>query len=344
MNKAYPNEHIPSTTRVEEILEGIGGQKILVLGDIMLDEYWWGNVSRISPEAPVPVVEVLSEEVKLGGAANVALNLKTLGDEPILVGIVGDDSNADRLKKVLRRHYLAENGILVEPKRKTTVKTRIIAHSQQVVRTDRETASEISDKSALKLVNFIRKNIKQIQGIIISDYGKGVITLKLLGEVIKLARQNKVFIAVDPKETHFMNYKGVSLITPNHHEAGFVSGKKIKDDKTLEEVGWWIMKKLQTDSVLITRGEKGMSLFEKGSSQRNNSLAHFPTVARKVFDVTGAGDTVISTLVSCYTAGATLKEAAGVANHAAGIVVGELGTAQVTKKQIWEDFNSYHLS
>ncbi|OGC79816.1 MAG: hypothetical protein A2145_07230 [candidate division Zixibacteria bacterium RBG_16_40_9] len=342
MENRYKLTDAPSIARVEEILSQIGGQRILVLGDIMLDEYWWGNVSRISPEAPVPVVEVLSEEVKLGGAANVALNLKILGDEPILVGIVGDDDNANRLTRVLKKNHILNIGLQVEPKRKTTVKTRIIAHSQQVVRTDRETSSEISDKSVLKLVNFIRKNIKQIQGIIISDYGKGVITLKLLGEVIKLARQNKVFIAVDPKETHFMNYKGVSLITPNHHEAGFVSGKKIKDDKTLEEVGWWILKKLQTDSVLITRGEKGMSLFERGSSHRKNSMAHFPTVARKVYDVTGAGDTVISTLVSCFTAGATLKEAAGISNHAAGIVVGELGTAQVTKKQIWEDFNSYH--
>ncbi len=333
---------VPSVARVEEILSNIGRQRILVLGDVMLDEYWWGNVSRISPEAPVPVVEVLSEELKLGGAANVALNLRILGDEPVLVGICGADSNADRLRKVLRRDHLPDDGIMVEPGRKTTVKTRVIAHSQQVVRTDRETSSEISDKSVLKLINFIRKNIKQIQGIIISDYGKGVITLKLLSEVIKLARQNNVFLAVDPKETHFMSYRGVSLITPNHHEAGFVSGKKIKDDKTLEEVGWWIMKKLSTDSVLITRGERGMSLFEKGSSVGRNSVAHFPTVARKVFDVTGAGDTVISTLVSCYTAGASLKEAAAISNHAAGIVVGELGTAQVTKKQIWEDFNSYH--
>src|SRR5574341_629750 len=341
MENRYKLTDAPSVARVEEILSDIGGQRILVLGDIMLDEYWWGNVSRISPEAPVPVVEVLSEEVKLGGAANVALNLKILGDKPILAGVCGDDSNSVRLKKVLKKNHLSEKGIVIEPRRKTTVKTRVIAHSQQVVRTDRETSSEISDKSVLKLVDFVRKNIREIQAVIISDYGKGVITLKLLREVIRLARQNKVFLAVDPKETHFMNYRGVSLITPNHHEAGFVSGRKIKDDKTLEAVGWWILKKLQTDSVLITRGEKGMSLFERGKAPRANSLAHFPTVARKVFDVTGSGDTVISTLVSCYTAGATLKEAAAIANHAAGIVVGELGTAQVTKKQIWEDFNSY---
>ncbi|MDP3025876.1 MAG: D-glycero-beta-D-manno-heptose-7-phosphate kinase [candidate division Zixibacteria bacterium] len=330
-------KNIPAQ-RLQQIFSNLGGHKILILGDLMLDEYIWGNVTRISPEAPVPVVEVMDESVKLGGAANVALNVKTLGDIPLLVSIVGNDKNGEKLKELLAGAEISSQGIFVDAARRTTAKTRIIAHSQQVVRADRENTEELSLDLTLRLVDFIKIKIKEekISAILISDYGKGMISLKLLNEVISLARENNIFISVDPKETHFMNYKRVSIITPNHSEAGFAYGKRIKDEKSLEEVGWGLLEKLETEALLITRGEKGMSLFEK-----NRMLTNFPTVAKEVYDVTGAGDTVISAFTSAYSAGASLKEAALISNHAAGIVVGELGTAQVTKEKLYQDLKNY---
>jgi len=310
----------------------------LILGDVMLDEYLWGNVNRISPEAPVPVVEIVDESLKLGGAANVALNVQTLGDVPVLVGVVGKDKNGERLKEILANSRILSQGIFADQTRQTTFKTRIIAHSQQVVRADRETTEELSSDLTFRLVDFIKKKIKEekISALLISDYGKGVISLNLLKEVISLAKENNIFISIDPKETHFMNYKRVSLITPNHSEAGFAYGKRIKDEISLEEVGWGLLEKLEVESLLITRGEKGMSLFEK-----NRTLTHFPTVTREVYDITGAGDTVISAFTCAFAAGASFKEAALISNHAAGIVVGELGTAQVTKEELYQDLKDY---
>jgi rfaE bifunctional protein kinase chain/domain len=189
---------------------------------------------------------------------------------------------------------------------------------------------------AERIIDFVKKKIKEISGLIISDYGKGAITLKLLSELIELCRKNHIFIGVDPKETHFLNYKKVSLITPNHNEAAFVYGKKIKDENILEEVGWGLLDRLEAEAILITRGEKGMSLFEK-----DKSLTHFPTRAKKVYDVTGAGDTVISTFTCAFAAKASYKESALLSNHAAGIVVGEIGTAQVTKHQLSEELKNF---
>ena len=324
--------------RLEQIFSRLGTHKILILGDVMLDEYIWGNVTRISPEAPVPVVEVMDESVKLGGAANVALNVKTLGDIPLLVSTVGKDKNGERLKELLAGSGISSQGIFVDENRRTTAKTRIIAHSQQVVRADRENTEELSLDITSHLVDFIKQEIRQdkISALLISDYGKGVISFDLLNKVISLAKDNGVFISVDPKETHFMNYKKVSIITPNHSEAGFAYGKRIRDEKSLEEVGWGLLERLEAEALLITRGEKGMSLFEQ-----NRTLTNFPTVAKEVYDVTGAGDTVISALTSAYSAGANLKEAALISNHAAGIVVGEIGTAQVTKEQLYRDLKNY---
>ena len=327
-----------SAQRLEQIFSQIGGHRILILGDLMLDEYIWGNVSRISPEAPVPVVEIMNESLKLGGAANVALNVKALEDVPLLVGVVGKDRNSERLKEILNNSRISSQGVFLDENRQTTVKTRIIAHSQQVVRADRENTDELSTDMAFKLIDFIKKKIiaEKISALLIADYGKGVISLNLLNEVINFATENNIFISVDPKETHFMNYQRVSLITPNHNEAGFAYGKRIKDDKSLEEVGWGLLERLETEALLITRGEKGMSLFE-----RNRMLTHFPTVAKKVYDITGAGDTVISAFTCAFASGASLKESALISNHAAGIVVGELGTAQVTKEELYQDLKNY---
>ncbi len=322
--------------RFDRIFADWGGHRILVLGDVMLDEYLWGNVSRISPEAPVPVVEIIKESTKLGGAANVALNVQSLGDEPILVGVIGDDRNSERMIGALRDAGITTEGIFADKSRRTTVKTRVIAHNQQVVRADRENTEEISEKLEGIILDFVKKKIHEIGGVIVSDYGKGVITYHLLSELIELCRRGEVFVAVDPKETHFMNYQQVSLITPNHHEAGFAYGKRIKDETTLEEVGWGLLEKLNVEALLITRGEKGMSLFES-----NRMLTHLPTRAKKVYDVTGAGDTVISAFTSAFSAGANYKESALISNHAAGIVVGEVGSAQVTKEELVNDLKDF---
>ncbi len=322
--------------RFNQIFSQWGKHKILILGDVMLDEYLWGNVSRISPEAPVPVVEILDESIKLGGAANVALNIKALGDEPILVGVIGNEKNGERMKETLNAAQISHEGIFTDETRQTTIKTRIIAHSQQVVRADRENSQEISLELTERIIDFIKKKMGEVSALIISDYGKGMITLSLLSELIDLCRKNHIFLAVDPKETHFLNYKRVSLITPNHNEAAFAYGKKIKDENILEEVGWGLMDKLETEAMLITRGELGMSLF-----QRNRSLTHFPARAKKVYDVTGAGDTVISTFTCAFAAKASFKEAALISNHAAGLVIGEIGTAQVTKNQLTEELKNF---
>jgi rfaE bifunctional protein kinase chain/domain len=322
--------------RAEKIFSDLGSHQIMILGDVMLDEYMWGNVSRISPEAPVPVVEVFEETTKLGGAGNVALNISALEDIPILVGVIGDDLNGEKLKTELSRQKISVEGIIKDRARKTTTKTRIIAQQQQVVRADREDTEEISQDTQALILDYLRKKIDGLKGIIISDYGKGVVTFDLLTRVISLAKKNNVIVGVDPKETHFMNYKEVTVITPNHHEASFVAGKRIKDEKSLEEVGWKLLNDLKAESLLITRGKEGMSLFEK-----DNSLTHFPTRAKKVFDVTGAGDTVISTFVSALASGADFKEASFLSNHAAGIAVGELGAAQVTKKQLYQEVKGF---
>jgi rfaE bifunctional protein kinase chain/domain len=311
--------------RIDKITANIGKASILILGDIMLDEYLHGTVSRISPEAPVPVVEIHDEYWRLGGAANVANNIIAVGDQPLLLGVVGEDEASIKLSQHLKTNNISPEHLINDGTRRTTIKTRIIAHSQQVVRADREDATEISEEIQAKILNRFHSLIDHVNAVIISDYGKGVITASLLEKVIPLCRSKRVFIAVDPKDTHFFSYKKVSIVTPNHFEAGFVAGRRIKNDEDLRQVGKDLLARLESDSLLITRGHKGMALFNA-----NGDVEYFPTVARKVFDVTGAGDTVISSFVSAVVAGATLHEAAEIANCAAGVVVGEIGTAAVS--------------
>jgi len=325
-----------SPKRLSKIFKNLGKTRVLIVGDVMLDCYLWGTVDRISPEAPVPVVSIQKETWTLGGAANVANNLRKLEVEPILIGVAGNDDNSLRLQSLLRKWKISSSYLVTTNRRPTTLKTRIIAHSQQVVRADREETKEVSERTQEKILETFGKNLNKANAVIISDYGKGVITYRLLSEIIDLARRKGLFIAVDPKESHFINYKGVSIITPNHHEAAFAYRKKIVDERSLETVGWGLMQLLELESVLITRGEKGMSLFETG-----RKVTHLPTVAKEVYDVTGAGDTVIATLVAAKSAGATLLEAAKIANYAAGIVVGEVGTAQVMKEELYSHIISF---
>ncbi len=322
--------------QIEKITGNIGKARILILGDIMLDEYLYGSVSRISPEAPVPVVEINDEQLRLGGAANVANNIAALGDSPCLLGVVGEDEAAVKLSQLLKAKDISREYLVNDSYRRTTMKTRVIAHSQQVVRADREDAVELSPEIEKLVMERFTSLLGYISGVIISDYGKGVITASLLDKVIPACRAKGIFVAVDPKESHFFRYKKVSVVTPNHHEAGFVAGRRIKTDNDLQEVGRMLLAKLESDSILITRGEKGMALF-----LANGEIEYIPTVARKVFDVTGAGDTVIASLVSAVAAGASLKEATIISNCAAGIVVGEIGTATVSSEQLKNEVKRY---
>ena len=313
---------------MKDLFKKFGKTGVLVLGDLMIDQYIWGRVKRISPEAPVPVVEVTEENLLLGGAANVAHNVLSLGGRVFIAGTVGKDDTGNILINKLRESGFNTDGVIKDGKRPTTVKTRVIANNQQVVRFDREEKTEIQQSTLLLLLEYVRSCLPKIKGIVISDYCKGLITKKLVKTLQELVGR-KIFIAVDPKIGHFDYYRGVDLITPNTNEASFAAGIDISDNKTLISAGNLLIKKLQCGSVAITRGDEGMTLFEK-----NGSITHIPTCAQEVYDVSGAGDTVIATLTLCKAAGAPLSDAAIVANHAAGVVVGKIGTATVTQQDI----------
>lgn len=315
----------------QKIIRGFKDRHVLVIGDIILDHYIWGKVTRISPEAPVPVVEVTRESFLLGGAANVAHNIVSLGGRAAVIGINGQDIAGEALMNILMQRGVNCDGIFTE-NRPTTVKTRVIAHNQQVVRFDREDKKYVDGKILKGILGHINSVLLQYDAVIISDYQKGMISQGLIRDIVKKAKPKEMFISVDPKVGHFDFYKGVSLITPNVMEASSGSKIEIRDDKTLLKAGKSLMKKLSCKAVLITRGEQGMSLFEK------KKVTHIPTVARKVYDVTGAGDTVISAFTLAYASGARMEEAAMIANHAAGIVVAEVGTAVATADQIIESF------
>jgi len=321
-----------SLKKVKKIISKFGEARVLVVGDVMLDEFVWGSVSRISPEAPVPVVWVTKESVMPGGASNVANNLATLGAKTSISGIIGDDQKGKILMEELLKKGIDIGGLAPDEERPTTIKTRVIANHQQVVRIDKEKTAEISDKVLAKVTDFIYSRIKGVDAVIIEDYGKGLITPKLLKKVVPLARRLKKIVTVDPKEEHFSYYRGVTSLTPNRYEAQNAVNFKIKDDESLYKAGWAILNKLKCESVLITLGEQGMALFEKGARKP----LHISTIAQEVFDVSGAGDTVISVFTLSLCCGASMVEAAHIANCAAGIVIGKVGIAVVNKEELLE--------
>ena len=309
------------------ILREFRKKKILVIGDLILDRYIWGKVNRISPEAPVPIVEVTSEDFLLGGASNVTNNIVALGSHAAIAGVTGDDRAGDILMNLLNEKGIQLKGVF-RCSKPTTVKTRIIAHNQQVVRFDREDKDRLTGKVFGDLLDYIRHAIPDHDAVIISDYKKGVVSSELMKEVLKNSKPSHIFVSVDPKVGHFHLYKDVSLITPNLTEASTASGIEIKDNRSLLKAGATLLRKLSCDAVLVTRGEQGMSLFKK------DSVTDIPTVTKNVYDVTGAGDTVIAVFTLARVAGATLEEAAIIANHAAGVVVGKVGTAVATMKEL----------
>jgi rfaE bifunctional protein kinase chain/domain len=302
---------------------------VLVLGDIIMDEYIWGDVSRISPEAPVPVVDVRQETKMLGGAANVVNNIAALGGRAILCGVVGNDPTGEEIVERIQNLSLPIDGILKVPGRPSTIKTRIVAQSQQVVRFDRESRKTVDSEVLRRLLSFIEGTKDRVHAIVVSDYDKGMITGELMEGLRKLCRGSRIILGVDPKPKHFEYYGGIDVITPNHHEAGAFCGFQILDRESLVRAGAQIIEKLGCRSVLITQGKDGMTLFEK-----EGEITHIPTVARKVFDVTGAGDTVISAFCLALAAGMDLKSAATISNFAAGIVVGEVGTSAVKAEEL----------
>ena len=315
-----------------KIIEAFKGKRILVVGDIILDHYLWGKVERVSPEAPVPVVDVQRETHLLGGAGNVANNVASMGAKAVVAGIMGNDHRAEILVKLFAEKGVDASGVTAD-KRPTTVKTRIIAHNQQIVRVDREDTSYIGNAAFKRLTDFIRDNIDSCDAVIVSDYKKGVVTARMVRFLLARAKDRDIFIAVDPKVGHFSCYKGVSLITPNTKEASEGSGVIIRDERSLEKAARVLLSKLRLGALLITRGHEGMSLFAEGRAR------HIPTVARQVYDVTGAGDTVIAAFTLAQTCGAGLLNAAVIANHAAGIVVGIVGTAAPTPRELADSFD-----
>lgn len=331
---------------LKNIIKKFNQANILIIGDLILDEYIWGNAERISPEAPVPVVWADKREFIPGGAANVANNIRSLDGKVSIVGVIGQDKNADILLSELKKRKIDVKGVFVEPKRHTTVKTRILAGHQQIVRVDWEHTHSLPQELNKGILRFIEKNLDDFDAIIIEDYGKGVVNAELLEELVGLTERNKKIITVDPKEEHFQYYRGVTSMTPNRKELeNAIRNLKIKDttnrfkvnndrlftDKDIDSAAQQILKYLKLESVLVTLGEHGMQLFEK-----SGRVTHIPTVAQAVFDVSGAGDTVISTFTLGLCCGGTLLQAAHLANYAAGIVVGKVGTAVTTRKELSE--------
>jgi len=318
--------------RYLELLSGFSKTRILVIGDFILDQFVWGSVHRISPEAPVPVVNVQRESYMPGGSLNVANNIRTLGGTVYPCGVVGRDLEGRMLVKTMRREGIETGGVVYDPSRRTSLKTRVIAHSQQVVRFDREKTGEIARPEIKKIIRFLQQKIQSTDVVIVEDYGKGMIQPYLLKELLKLAKKYKKPIVVDPKEKHFSYYRGVTAITPNRNEAyGALENGAVARDYPIEEVGKKLLKKLNCQSVLITLGEDGMMLFEK-----SGRTTHIPTAAKEVYDVSGAGDTVIAVFACAMAAGAGMREAAVLSNFAAGVAVGKLGTATVSQDEIFQ--------
>jgi len=320
--------------KLESILKRFPRVRLLVVGDIMMDRSIFGKVSRISPEAPVPVIIAEAEDFSLGGAANVAHNIRSLGGTVSLCGILGNDENGGKIRGRIVEKGIQTEGIFFEQGRQTTVKTRIIAHHphyQQLVRVDRETTDHPKASTFRNLSKFLMEKMEDFDGVVFSDYGKGLLTRRLIQTIINRAKQSKKLIMVDPKVKNFFFFRGATVITPNTNEASEASRIPVTDQVSVEKIGRSLLKRLRCNALVITQGEKGMTIFE-----RDQRPYRVPTVAKEVYDVTGAGDTVIGTMALALGTGphVSVKDAASLANYAAGIVVGKVGTAIVSSQEL----------
>jgi D-glycero-beta-D-manno-heptose-7-phosphate kinase len=332
---------ILSVSRARQILNAATKTRVLVVGDVMLDQFIWGGVSRISPEAPVPVVDFERESFMPGGAANVARNLTALNVPAEIFGAIGHDDAARRLEKLLAEQRIGCGGLVANAARHTSVKTRIVAHKQQVVRIDRETRDGLDTKLTGRLIAGLKAKLPRAAAVIVGDYGKGVVTQPLLNEIKTLCRARGIWLSFDPKPVHNLNLSSLSLITPNRKEAFELANLPDETrnanplaDKNLMLVADRLLNELRPAVLLVTLGEQGMLLCQRGQKP-----FHIPTVAQEVFDVSGAGDTVIATFTLAIAAGASPLEAAILSNHAAGIVVGKIGTATSTPEELLASFN-----
>jgi D-glycero-beta-D-manno-heptose-7-phosphate kinase len=328
-----------NSERLQQILERASQRRLLVVGDLMLDEFVWGKVGRISPEAPVPVVEVSGESFYPGGAANVARNLREFTGNVAVVGMIGRDRGGDQLRQLLADQKIDTSACSVAADFPTIVKTRIIARQQQVVRVDREKVLAPNERQIDSVVACVKKMLPEIDGIIFEDYGKGFLAEKLVSGIVAPARARKKIIAADPNPRNNIPWRGLSVVKPNRSEAFHAAGIPLQEsdagNKALKKVGAALLQKWRADLVLITLGEEGMMLF-----QRNQKPHHAATKARQVFDVSGAGDTAIALFTLALCSGATPLEAAEIANHASAVVVGKLGTATVSPDELHKSFEN----
>ena len=320
--------------RLVEIISNFRKVRMAVVGDLMLDDYIIGTVDRISPEAPVPVVSVKEERFVLGGAGNVINNLATLGVKTFCYGVIGDDTDGDRLKKSLKLLGVNAEGVIRSEDRPTIVKRRVLGGNQQLLRIDWEDPTNINEILEDSILDNLKKNIENIDAIILSDYDKGVLTERVAKEIIKLARKYNKIVTVDPKPSNIMIYFRASSMTPNRKEA--YESAKLPKKTDIDIVGKTLRDNLQLDNLLLTRSEEGVSIYTE------DSVTNIPTFAKEVYDVTGAGDTVISVYTLSKAAGATWEEAARIANTAAGVVVGKIGTSTATKEEILDFYNDIY--
>jgi D-beta-D-heptose 7-phosphate kinase/D-beta-D-heptose 1-phosphate adenosyltransferase len=326
--------------RLEQILDHAASRRITVIGDLMLDEFVWGKVGRISPEAPVPVVEVTKESFYAGGAANVARNLREFVDRVAIIGRFGKDRSGQQLQELLARQEIDTSNAIEDESFRTILKTRIIARNQQVVRVDREQFSTLSSPQIQQVVAAAQNDILQTDAVIFEDYGKGFLSTEMVSQIADSARSAGKIVAADPNSEHQMDWHGVTVVTPNRAEAFLAAGMAVRDPNTippqdadLRRVGEMLLKKWDTKYVLITLGEHGMMLF-----QQNEAPHYIPTKARQVFDVSGAGDTAVALFTLGLVCGATPVEAAEIANHASAVVVSKLGTATVARDELIAGF------
>lgn len=310
-------------------LDKISGVRVLVIGDVMLDRYWWGSVSRVSPEAPVPIVNLDNISVTLGGAANVAANVRGLGAEVFLIGAVGADAEADLMRACLIEKHISADHLLKSAARQTTVKTRIIAHHQQIARIDQELKTDLTPDDENSIWNIVQAAIKGVEAVVVSDYGKGFLTTNLLKRLITTCSEAGKLILIDPKGKSYLKYRGATMLTPNRFEVAEACGLENLNQDVIEETGQQLLEELSLKYLLITQGENGMTLFEK-----DRATVHLPVESKNVYDVTGAGDTVIACLAAAMAAGADFLTAAKLANRAAGLVIEQVGTTAVTLEML----------
>lgn len=320
-----------SEKKLLELKNKFKGKRIGIIGDMMLDIYFWGDVKRISPEAPVPVVEVDSEFFRFGGAANCALNVISLGAIPEPIGVIGYDNFGAIFSSLLNESHISSKGIFIDETRPTTAKTRVIADKQHVVRIDKESKQNLNSNLNKKILSHLEKIVDSLDGIILQDYNKGVLNEPLIERIIKLANKKKILVTVDPKFNNFFAYKNVTVFKPNRKEAEDVLGIKIRSDEDISKAGKILLEKLKAKNVLLTLGEGGIAVFEKGKTEKR-----MPTKARKVADVSGAGDTVISTLTVALAAGANIVEASYLANYAGGLVCEEVGIVPIEADKLFD--------